>query len=71
MPKYLRLVRLGRSRRHRAMTRLAGRALRDERGGEVLEYAMILGLVVVGVVATVQCVGAKVLAKWNSADSAI
>ncbi len=65
MQQYLRLIRLPAARRHRAAVRLARRALHDERGGEVMEYALILGLIVVASVATIGCVGNKVLARWS------
>lgn len=48
---------------------MSRRVLRDERGGEVLEYALIAGLLVVGCIAVVACVGTKVLARWNSLNS--
>ena len=40
--------------------------IRDENGGEVLEYALIAGLIVVAAVAVISSVGTKVFAKWNS-----
>ncbi len=43
----------------------------DEAGGEVLEYALIAGLIVVGSVVAITSVGAKVLAKWSSLDAAM
>jgi pilus assembly protein Flp/PilA len=43
--------------------------LRDEAGGEVLEYALIAGLIIVGAIVAITSVGGKVLAKWNSMDS--
>ena len=47
------------------------RALRDETGGEVLEYALIAGLIIVGAIALVTAVGGKVVARWTSMDSSI
>ncbi len=44
-------------------------ALRDERGGEVLEYALILGLIVVAAMAVIASVGSKVLANWNGLNN--
>ncbi|HYO09412.1 MAG TPA: hypothetical protein VER17_10605 [Tepidisphaeraceae bacterium] len=41
----------------------------DERGGEVLEYALIAGLIVVAAVAVISSVGVKVFAKWNSLNN--
>ena len=42
---------------------------RDESGGEVLEYALIAGLIVVAAIAVIGSVGTKVLARWNSLNS--
>ncbi len=53
------------------MLRLASRALRNNRGGEVLEYSLIAGLIVVGSIAVINCVGVKILARWNSLNSSI
>ncbi len=43
--------------------------VRDEQGGEVLEYALIAGLIVVAAIAVIGSVGTKVLAKWTSLDA--
>ena len=48
-----------------------GRLVRDENGGEVLEYALILGLIVVLAIAVIGSVGTKVLARWSSVDSSM
>jgi Flp pilus assembly pilin Flp len=45
--------------------------LRDETGGEVLEYALIAGLIVVAAIAVIGSVGTKVLASWNSVNSSM
>lgn len=66
MRQYLRLIQRTRSRRRRASLRLVRRVLREDRGGEVLEYALIAGLIVVGAISTIACVGDKVLARWNT-----
>lgn len=71
MRKYSRLIRLPSDRRHRAVVRLAAQAFRDDSGGEVLEYALVVGLMVVGVIATIQCVGTKVAGKWSSLNSSL
>ena len=47
------------------------RAWRDEQGGEVLEYALIVGLIVVAAIATITAVGTKVPAKWQNVDSSL
>jgi Flp pilus assembly pilin Flp len=71
LTKFVRLARRQKKWRKRATTRLLARALRDERGGEVLEYAIVAGLVVVGAISAINCVGTKVLAKWNSLNSSL
>lgn len=43
----------------------------DEAGGEVLEYALIAGLIVVGAIVAITSVGNKVLAKWQSVDNGL
>ena len=53
------------------MKRLLNSLVRDERGGEVLEYALIMGLIVVACIAVIGTVGGKVLAKWNSVDTSM
>jgi Flp pilus assembly pilin Flp len=44
---------------------------RDERGGEVLEYALIAGLIVVAAIVVIGSVGTKVLARWTSLNSKV
>jgi len=48
------------------MKKLLVKLMKDETGGEVLEYALIAGLIVVAAVAVISSVGTKVFAKWNS-----
>lgn len=43
----------------------------DEAGGEVLEYALIVGLIVVAAIAAITSVGTKVLARWTSLDGSM
>src|SRR6059058_5321463 len=45
--------------------------LKDEQGGEVLEYALIAGLIVVAAIAVITSVGGKVLARWQSLNSSM
>ena len=53
----------------KALTKkLFGRLVREEQGGEVLEYALIAGLIVVAAIAVIGSVGTKVLARWTSLD---
>jgi Flp pilus assembly pilin Flp len=49
---------------------LVQRLILEETGGEVLEYALIAGLIVVAAIAAIRIVGTKVLARWNSLSGA-
>ena len=53
------------------MMKLMSRFISDESGGEVLEYALIAGLIVVAAIAAITSVGSKVLARWTSLDSSL
>ena len=53
------------------MRKVLGRLVSDESGGEVIEYALILGLIVVAAIAVIGTVGVKVLARWTSVNSSI
>ena len=53
------------------MKSLLNKLVRDEEGGEVLEYALIAGLIVVGAIALITSVGGKVLARWQSVDNSM
>jgi pilus assembly protein Flp/PilA len=53
----------------KGLVKQARRLAADERGGEVIEYALILGLIVVACIAIIGTVGTKVLARWNSVDT--
>ena len=52
----------------KTMKNLFGKLVRDEQGGEVLEYALIAGLIVVAAIAVIGAVGTKVVAKWTSVN---
>ena len=45
------------------------RLIRDDRGGEVLEYVLIAGLIVVATIVVIGAVGTKVLARWTTVNS--
>ena len=51
------------------MKTLLKNLIQDDQGGEVLEYALIAGLIIVAAIAVITSVGTKVLAKWNSVDA--
>ena len=53
------------------MKTLMSKLVRDEQGGEVLEYALIAGLIVVAAIAVITSVGTKVLARWTSLNSSL
>jgi Flp pilus assembly pilin Flp len=53
----------------KAMRNLVAKLVKDEQGGEVLEYALIAGLIVVAAIAVIGSVGTKVLARWKSLDN--
>ena len=48
-----------------------GRLIKDEQGGEVIEYALILGLILVTAIALITAVGTKVVARWSSVNSSL
>jgi pilus assembly protein Flp/PilA len=51
------------------MKALFNKLVRDEQGGEILEYALIAGLIVVAAIAVLTSVGGKVLGRWNSLNA--
>jgi Flp pilus assembly pilin Flp len=71
MRKIWRLIWLPRRQRHRVAVRLATRLLSSEAGGEVLEYSLVAGLIVVVAVGAITCVGLKVVARWTTLNSSM
>jgi Flp pilus assembly pilin Flp len=62
----------GNVKRSRDMIRTAlGKLVRDENGGEVIEYALIAGLIIVAALAIITSFGGKVLARWTSVNSSM
>ncbi len=51
------------------MSRFVKALIADESGGEILEYALIAGLIIIAALAAITAVGGKVLARWNSLNS--
>jgi Flp pilus assembly pilin Flp len=51
------------------LKQLISRLVRDEQGGEVLEYAIVAGLIVVAALVFITSVGSKVAADWTSLNS--
>jgi Flp pilus assembly pilin Flp len=58
-------------RNMKAIKNLLVSVAKDEQGGEVLEYALIAGLIVVAAIAIIGAVGTKVLARWTSLNNSI
>ena len=50
---------------------LLRRVMKDEQGGEVLEYALIAGIIVVAAITVITKVGTKVLARWQTLNSSM
>jgi Flp pilus assembly pilin Flp len=53
------------------MLRLIKRCLKDESGTECLEYALVMGLIVVGTLGLMSAMGIKVAEKWEEIASAM
>lgn len=51
--------------------RVLAELVRDENGGEVIEYSIVCGLIVLGAISVIGKIGTKVLAKWNSINSSM
>ena len=44
---------------------------RDDHGGEVIEYAIVAGLISIVAISVIGAFGVKVLARWNSVNSSM
>ena len=55
----------------KAIRNLLAKLVKDEQGGEVLEYALIAGLIVVAAIAVIGSVGTKVLVRWTSLNNSL
>lgn len=53
------------------ISKLIVAVMKDECGGEVIEYALILGLITVAAIGVVGKFGTKVLARWGSVNSSM
>ena len=54
-----------------SLTHLMGRCLREEDGNEVVEYALLLGLIVLGAIVLMSALGVKVVDRWREIVDAI
>jgi pilus assembly protein Flp/PilA len=43
----------------------------DEQGGEIIEYVLIAGLIIVAAISVIGAFGTKVVAKWTSVNSSL
>jgi Flp pilus assembly pilin Flp len=55
----------------KAMKQLFVNLAKDEQGGEVLEYALVAGLIIVAAIAAIVAIGPKIASKWNGLNSGI
>jgi Flp pilus assembly pilin Flp len=55
----------------RNFSRTVVRFIKATRGGETIEYALILGLVIVTAIAVIGAVGTRVVARWTSTNSSL
>jgi len=54
-----------------ACRKIFTRLLADECGGETIEYALVLGLIIVAAIAIIGTVGTKVAGRWTSVGSSL
>ena len=47
------------------------RVAQDEAGGEVIEYALVLGMIIVVAIVLIGNFGTKVVARWSSINSSM
>jgi Flp pilus assembly pilin Flp len=55
----------------KAMKKLFVNLAKDEQGGEVLEYALVAGLIVVAAIATIALIGPKIQTKWSGVNTGL
>ena len=55
----------------KAMKNLVSKLVKDEQGGEVLEYALIAGLISIAAITVIGAVGTKVVARWTTVNSSM
>jgi len=53
------------------MKTLFKRIWSNDQGGEVIEYALIIGLIVVAAIAIIGTVGVKVVGRWTSTNNSL
>ena len=53
------------------LVRMLGELVRDDRGGEALEYALVAGMISIAAAGPMREVGRKVVLYWRSLDTAL
>lgn len=53
------------------MARQAARLSASEQGGEIIEYALIAGLISIVAIALIASIGTKVLARWTTINGSM
>ncbi len=53
------------------MGKLLQRLVLDERGGEVIDYVLVLGLIVIGALLLIGTLGTRIKAKWSAITNAL
>ncbi len=55
----------------RKFSSILGHLVRDEQGGETLEYALVLALLVIGAIMLLSKMGVRAVARWSSIEQAL
>jgi Flp pilus assembly pilin Flp len=82
LSRTIRLYRAARARQRRqgrgvrsstviSCSRLVWQAICDPSGGEVLEFAMVAGLIIIACISIISCVGIKLTNKWSSLNKSM
>jgi Flp pilus assembly pilin Flp len=53
------------------MLRTVRNLVADDRGGEVIEWAMVCGLIIIATIVTITAFGTKLLARWTSLNASM
>jgi pilus assembly protein Flp/PilA len=70
-PMAFSLARMDRRRTVQFAIQRIKQLIRDEQGGEIIEYVLIAGLIIVAAISVIGAFGTKVLAKWTSVNSSL
>ncbi len=53
------------------MLNVLKKLVNDEQGGETIEYALLMGLIVIGVIGILGTLGVKVVERWQDISDAM